>query len=1318
MPDVSQAQKEVNLPPPPPTDEELQAGLDEALDTDPQLREELALTLGDPNDATAMPNEEDPGSGDGEHPIATWAKDTLLPPAKAAGRGVVNALNAGWKTLHMLALPEFKKDDSFMDWYAKPQPSASGPVVSEDKINKWFGAAKGGSLGFVEGASQFAAGMAVGMKALKWVKAATRLGQTTKAAGAGFIADSAFFDPYQERLSNLIQEWQPNGLTEFLQADKDDSEIEGRLKAGLEGLVTGATLDSVLWGFRALKAKLKGDTKGMQEAMEKAAEVAEIPAPDDVVKVVEGDDGRFSVVPAVDQPKPDEGGGLFKDDDESTVAFADKDTTAIAQEVRDPYIRATADELMAKLPPIQEDSVDSMGFPKFKPKPPEVGAKPVSDGVKPPEPEAKPSGEGTSLQRPTKAPSGLNDTVKRPDVPSFSSRGEAERYAASQNFVAKNQMKKPGVLEPGDADAFLKAFKAYKENPDGRDFKELLDTYGFNINYASQPEDVVNVVKALVDLMPEPMHVARGKVKTWKETADEADEIFRDISGDEVLQAAARIWGNTEKLPAHIDGLRVVMWKQAQNVKKLSQIAELAPDDAGAVDELAKALDSMLELHAYVAGTSSNTARALNIHKRPLGEAMQEAVESASKGEGVAKGEATNADAPKAKESHRAPSTHKATEGLSRDEVRSLARAIYLADGDPAEILAILRGPKGVPKEAAKDPATRKKWIDFVLTVRMEAMLSGPKTHVTNAINNTLVAFQRPAEYWWAGVRSSNPELRQMGADMYAGLLENLRESWTAAKKSFMAGENVLDKDMRTVETGKQLTPWDSTSWLGRIARAPSRFLLTSDEFFKQMNYRANLRAQILRKARGEGVTDPAEISRRLKDDFQWGFDPEGGAVNPLALQYSRVATFTNELEYGWGKTFQEVAQKHPSFRIVMPFIRTPTNIFRYAWQRTPVLNRLNKEMAADLAAGGERAAIAKAKVEMGYAMWSTAAILALSGQITGRGPADKELNRQWKEAGNQPYSLRVGDRWVSFRRGDPIFTSLGMVADTVQMWGELNDDQRSNYGAAVIATLSSNLTSKTYMQGMTDFFEAVSSGRAADAANLVENTVGSFVPNVLRQGNPDDSIRETRGMLDELMGRLPGFSETLEPRRNLFGEKVMRPPSYVNNTFNPFTVSGKVTNENVAHELVKLGRAMTMPAEKRFGGLVDLTDRSTFNDGPNENQSPYDRMLELLANPGDGRPSLREKVEDIVHSEAYQNAPAEDVSGPGGLKHRLVSQIIAAEQQIAFAQVLSEYPSLLQACNQARELKGAGGGGGATAMDDVMDKYDQLFVKPKRQRK
>ncbi len=1380
MADTNQPQQQQGLPPT-LSSQDYRSALHDALDADPSLRDELTIALKGPTteDQLLSKAESQGRLGAGGQPITMsnlWSavKRGAVRAGSELTETVVGAAAGISKGTGLYKLGRSPEEEAeFLKWYEKPvnewQPEFAPfgietgipATIGEERVQKWMGPRATGALGFVEGISQFTVGMIGAARILRGVGAAGKVGAVSKAlqgggtvakftgvilpgATAGVVADLTFFDPHEKRLSNLMQdgpEWMRNPMADFLSAKEDDTEAEARFKQALEGFVLGATVDALLFGLRAMRARIKarkgeittsqaGET--IRKNMEALADVDEAAGRSgDAVGVVQQADGTFQVL----TPRPKINEDLLRQQ-------LKKGSTPLPQDQQPTFLLDSGEEIPAGRAVVEEEGSGKKLFEGEKSLrkaaddnrralntgeiPQSVGyeggnAKRMTTPGGTPKPSGAPQGPATS---PSARAMAGGVATPEPSL-TFANRAEAENVAASINMASKNANLARGTVSPEMAGAWQKLMGVYKNVKDPREAAEILERYGFNPSYTQQPEEVLDVVKALGDLMPEPAVVARGKTRTFEEIARGADDLFKGMSGEDVVEAASKIWGNTDKLPEYITAMRTWLWVQARQVQKLSQIAETNPSNALAVDQLAASMDTLLELHAYVSGTSSSVGRALGAHKMGLGEAVENLLKTADDAAPGAKGaaeeapeaaaeaaaKATPAPAQATPEAgHRAPGTHKATAGLTRDEVRALARSIFLTEGDPAAMLAILRGPKMTPKVAA-NPSLKKKWLDFILTYRMEAMLSGPKTHVTNALNNLMVALQRPVEYWWAGTRAKNPALQQMGADMMAGLAENLRESWSVAKKSFMVGENILDPGNTVAESGKGLGAWADSGWLKRIFRAPSRFLMTSDEFFKQLNYRANIRAQILRKARSEGITDPGEISKRLKEDFNFAFDPQGGAVNPSSLQYARVGTFTNELEYGWGQSLQELAQKHPSFRLVMPFIRTPVNIFRYAWERTPGLNRLNREFAADLAAGGERAAIARAKTEMGMAVWSSAALLALSGKITGKGPADPELRKQWKDAGNQPYSINLGGRWVSFRRGDPVLTAMGLVADIVQMSGEMDEHQQQNVIAATMASITANVSSKTFMQGITEFMDAVSSGRADITESFMQNMVGSFIPNVLRQSNPDDTLRETRTMLDEISARLPGFSEGLEPRRNIFGEKVMKAPGYLNQAINPFTVSAPI-DQDIADELVTLGRAFTMPAEKRVGGLVDLTDRETFKE--RGGQSPYDRMLEIMASPGDGRASLKQAMEKLIRSPAYQKAPAEDAQGPGGLRHKMAADLLFAYQQQAFSRVLKEYPTLKEAMKQANEMQGKGLLKGAAGVQSVMGKYETLFTTEK----
>ncbi len=85
-----------------------------------------------------------------------------------------------------------------------------------------------------------------------------------------------------------------------------------------------------------------------------------------------------------------------------------------------------------------------------------------------------------------------------------------------------------------------------------------------------------------------------------------------------------------------------------------------------------------------------------------------------------------------------------------------------------------------------------------------------------------------------------------------------------------------------------------------------------------------------------------------------------------------------------------------------MPFIRTPTNILKFAIERSPAAPLL-KEWRADMQAGGARRDLAAAKVMLGTGLGLYITKLAASGIITGNGPEDENAKAVMRANGGGP---------------------------------------------------------------------------------------------------------------------------------------------------------------------------------------------------------------------------------------------------------------------------------------------------------------------------
>ncbi len=90
----------------------------------------------------------------------------------------------------------------------------------------------------------------------------------------GAIADFSAFDGHEARLSNLIESVPAlqNPVSEYLAADEDDSELEGRFKNAVEGLGVGAGVDGLFKCLSAVKAARKARRIAKEENLKPVEE--------------------------------------------------------------------------------------------------------------------------------------------------------------------------------------------------------------------------------------------------------------------------------------------------------------------------------------------------------------------------------------------------------------------------------------------------------------------------------------------------------------------------------------------------------------------------------------------------------------------------------------------------------------------------------------------------------------------------------------------------------------------------------------------------------------------------------------------------------------------------------------------------------------------------------------------------------------------------------------------------------------------------------------------------------------------------------------
>jgi hypothetical protein len=603
----------------------------------------------------------------------------------------------------------------------------------------------------------------------------------------------------------------------------------------------------------------------------------------------------------------------------------------------------------------------------------------------------------------------------------------------------------------------------------------------------------------------------------------------------------------------------------------------------------------------------------------------------------------------------------------------------------------------------------------------INSLLGGVKTHVTNFTSQLLQTFMLPAYRIAGGAMTANTDAMKSGFRAYANLVHSAMDvfeytdkglrinpdsSVGNAIKAWVNEQPILDHVTKV--DGSPRFAWTaeklgvdkinhpilagSINYLGKAIRLPTRFLTGMDELFKQVNYRAWLRDEAYQEAFRQGLhNDPQEFASFVNRYMEDGFGKLGQAANESALLKAKQATFTQDLVEGsLVKTISDGVQKHPILRTVIPFIKVPTNLLKTARDFTPGLNLMFKDFREQFFSPDAMiAADARGRAAVGTAFWSLAAGAAVSGTITGGGPKDPELRAAKMATGWRPYSLAVPGKngqitYVDYRRMEPLAMLMGLSADFAEVAHTADQQTGEDLATAMTVALSKNLVNKTYVNSIAEVVNVLSDPDGSVGKFIRNRAAVEAVPGMIANLHEDDNLREVRTVMDAIRNRLPGTSDQLPPKRDLFGEPIQAPVGYPFDTFRYSTRVG----DPVKEELAKLEFGFSQPQKKYQG--VDLT----MVNNP-AGRSAYDYYLEQHGKVQIGGRTLPQALSRLIESDSYKALP--DPNGPQDKdngKVKRVQEVIGRYRDAAAREMLKAFPEV-------------------TAMKKALDKRKQDARRP-----
>lgn len=676
-------------------------------------------------------------------------------------------------------------------------------------------------------------------------------------------------------------------------------------------------------------------------------------------------------------------------------------------------------------------------------------------------------------------------------------------------------------------------------------------------------------IEALVrdaDRVSEGARGANRGVQSWEETQALADQM--GLTTEEMLK-----WRKGEAFNAEQGKARRDLLAQSS-----TDLIETARAGRGGTDAQKVAfLEKFLEngaLQQVMIGARAESGRALNALKmqtklaRDKEKALQQIVKEYESGR------------------------------MSVDQLMDMVASL----DDPAKVNAFVR------------EAVKAKTMDKVMEAWINGLLSGPQTHAVNVTSNLLTALWTvPETALAAGIGKLHGGERVFGSEIGRrayGMVQGAIDGWRAGTRAFKTGE--AGDLVKQVEVNRNAIPGK----LGEVVRVPSRALTAEDEFFKAMAYRSEIAGQAVRTARVEGLKGEAFAARVAELEAN-----PTQAMKDAAGNQARYLTFQKDLGT-FGQWVMGLAAANPAMRVVLPFVRTPSNIIKMAVERTPAGVAM-REVRADLL--GKNGNIARdqaaARMALGTSLMIATGALAASGYITGGGPSDPELKAALMNTGWQPYSVKLGDTYYAYNRFAPLGMVLGLAADMQDVRDHADEKELDKLGAMMVTSASKNLVSQSFLKGPTDLIKAIADPDRY-AQPWLNSQAGSLVPSIVGQttASVDPLMRETRSMLDAMKARVPGLSETLPPKRNIWGQPIERPERLGPDIVSPIQMRTD-KKDKASNEVVRL-KLEPKPIDRKING-VELSPQL------------YDKMSKLSGE------RAKELVDQMVNSPGWDALPA-----------------------------------------------------------------------------
>jgi len=239
----------------------------------------------------------------------------------------------------------------------------------------------------------------------------------------------------------------------------------------------------------------------------------------------------------------------------------------------------------------------------------------------------------------------------------------------------------------------------------------------------------------------------------------------------------------------------------------------------------------------------------------------------------------------------------------------------------------------------------------------------------------------------------------------------------------------------------------------------------------------------------------------------------------------------------------------------------------------------------------------------------------------------------------------------------------MSTAADLYEVAHQAEKGEFMKAAAHLQHAFTQNILDESFLRGPSDLVKAIEDP-ARYGGGYIRNFLSSFVPYsvglsyMARASDP--YTRDARTVVDAMKAKIPGLSQTLMPRRDVWGEIIPGRDAFISSGLTAIWEQQK-NDDPVNQALLKLGIYPASVGRKIRN--VELTP---------EQYDDWSRMAGRLA---------KIRMDSIVRSPSFQNMPP-------WVQHDLITEQLRQSREVARNMMFMKYPSILVDARSAKMEK------------------------------